>query len=277
MALEIENLAVELGTRQVLDGVSLRVAAGEILAVIGPNGSGKSTLLRVLAGLVQPREGELRLDESPLPTQRAARARLVALLPQSPQFDAEITLEEMAMLGRTAHLGAYGAPSKRDAEAVEDAIYLAAPDLRHRKIGELSGGERQRALLCRAVATRAPVLLLDEPVSALDVRFQHEILELVGRLTRERQLATICVLHGINLAAAIADSMILLGKDGRVVASGPPHDVMTETHLSAVYEVPLRVAPHPLSGRPQAQSLWKFDCKTNRERQRPAELRIAGR
>lgn len=258
MALQIENLSVDLGARRVLDGVSLEVAAGEILAVIGPNGSGKSTLLRAIAGLLKPQSGDFTLDETPLPMQRAARARLVALLPQSPQCDGEISLQEMAMLGRTAHLGAYGAPSRKDVEAVETAISLVAPDLRGRKIGELSGGERQRALLCRALATQAPVLLLDEPVSALDVRFQHEILELIGHLTRRRALATICVLHGINLAASIADSMLLLGKTGRVVASGAPEIVMTQTNLSAVYEVPLRVAPHPLSGRPQAQSLWKF-------------------
>lgn len=258
MTLHIENLSVDLGARRVLDAVSLEVAAGEILAIIGPNGSGKSTLLRAIAGLVAPQNGTLHFEEETLPTQRAARARLVALLPQSPQYDGEISLEEMTMLGRTAHLSAYGAPSLTDKEAVENAISLVAPDLRNRKIGELSGGERQRALLCRAVATQAPVLLLDEPVSALDVRFQHEILELIGTLTRERHLATICVLHGINLASSIADSMLLLGKNGRVVASGAPENVMTEAHLSAVYEVPLRVAPHPLSGRPQAQSLWKF-------------------
>ncbi len=258
MALRIENLSADLGARRVLDGVSLQVAAGEILAIIGPNGSGKSTLLRAVAGLVAPQSGNLRFGENSLPSARVARARLVSLLPQSPQYDGEISLEEMAMLGRTAHLGAYGAPSQRDKEAVESAISLVAPDLRNRILGELSGGERQRALLCRAIATQAPVLLLDEPVSALDVRFQHEILELIAQLTRERQLATICVLHGINLAASIADSMLLLGKEGRVVASGTPEIVMSEAHLSAVYEVPLRVAPHPISGRPQAQSLWKF-------------------
>lgn len=258
MALQIEDLHVELAGRRILRGVSARVAPGELLAIVGPNGSGKSTLGRALAGLVVPSSGALNWNGAPLPAQRANRARMVALLPQHPPAEGRMTLEEMTLLGRTPYLPPYGAPSRADGAAVEDAIARLAPDLRGRLIGELSGGERQRALLCRAVATQAPILVLDEPVSALDIRFQHEILALVQRLTRQRSLATLCVLHGINLAASVCDAMLLLGKEGTVVAQGTPAQVMTPAHLSAVYEVPLRVAPHPLSGRPQAQSLWEF-------------------
>jgi iron complex transport system ATP-binding protein len=258
MALQIHNLRVELGARRVLDEVSLRVEPGQLCAVIGPNGSGKSTLLRAIAGLVKVQSGEIGLD-APLPLNRAARARIVAMLPQNPLIEGEMSVEETLMLGRTPYLSPYGAPARRDFEAVEDVISQVAPDLRGRIIGELSGGERQRVMLGRALAMEAPVLLLDEPVSALDVRFQHEILSLVQRQTRSRKLATICVLHGINLAASVADQMVLLGQNGRVVAAGLPSDVMTEANLSAVYESPLRVTQHPLSGRPQAQSWWPFD------------------
>ena len=170
-----------------------------------------------------------------------------------------MSVEAMAMLGRTPHLPPYGSPKRADREAVEDAIALCAPDLRGRVLGELSGGERQRALLCRALATRAPVLLLDEPIAALDIKFQHEILTLVKRLTREGNLATICVLHGINLAALVADSLLLLDQNGEVVASGTPGEVMTQTNLTRVYGLPLKITPHPLSGRPQAQTWWDFE------------------
>lgn len=258
MALEIENLSVKLGSRVVLEKISLRAAPGELVCVIGPNGSGKSTLLRAICDLIPVQSGAIRFNNAPLPQERAARARIVAFLPQTPGLDAEITLEAMTMLGRTPHLPPYGAPSKRDFEAVETAISLAAPDLRGRKLGELSGGERQRALMCRALATNAPTLLLDEPVSALDVRHQHEILGLIRRLTRERQLATICVLHGINLASSIADAMVLLDENGRIVAAGAPEIVMTSENLSSVYQAPLRVVSHPQSGKPVAQSWWEF-------------------
>lgn len=256
--LEIDDLSVQLGALQVLNQISLQARAGELWGIIGPNGSGKSTLLRAICGLVATQNGQLRFGGAPLPPPGVARAKIVALLPQNPRGDDEITLEAMTMLGRTAHLSPYGAPTKQDFEAVEGAISLVAPDLRGRLMGQLSGGQRQRALLCRALATEAPVLLLDEPVSALDVRYQHEILALVRRLTHQKNLITLCVLHGINLASSVADQMALLGLDGRIVAQGNPETVMTSAQLSAVYEAPLRVVAHPLSGKPVAQSWWEF-------------------
>ena len=259
MKLDIQHLNVQLGAREVLNDVSLAVKGGELCCVIGPNGSGKSTLLRAISGVVKSRAGEMSWDDKPLPIERAARARLVAMLPQNTGSGGELSIEAMAMLGRTPHLPPYGTPARPDHEIVEEAIALCAPDLRGRLLGELSGGERQRALLCRALATRAPILLLDEPISALDVRYQHEILALIKRLTRARNLATMCVLHGINLAAQIADSMLLLDETGALVARGAPSVVMTETHLAHVYGVPLKIAPHPQSGRPQAQTWWNFE------------------
>ena len=256
--LAIQHLHVHLGAREVLNDVSLAVEAGEFCCIIGPNGSGKSTLLRAITGIVKPEAGEICWNGALLPAERAARARLVAMLPQNTGSGGELSVEAMAMLGRTPHLPPYGTPSRADREIVEEAVSLVAPDLRGRLLGELSGGERQRALLCRALATRAPILLLDEPISALDVRYQHEILSLAKRLTRERKLATICVLHGINLAALVADSMMLLTERGDVAASGAPSQVMTEANLARVYGVPLQVSAHPRSGRPQAQTMWDF-------------------
>lgn len=259
MKLDIQHLHVRLGAREVLSDVSLAVEAGKFCCVIGPNGSGKSTLLRAISGVIQAQSGNIHWNGAPLPDERAARSRLVAMLPQNTGSGGALTVEAMAMLGRTPHLPPYGTPSRLDREAVEEAVEMCAPDLRGRLLGELSGGERQRALLCRALATRAPVLLLDEPISALDVRYQHEILALAKRLTRERQLATICVLHGINLAALVADSMILLDERGGVAASGAPDEVMTEKQLAQVYGLPLKVTAHPRNGRPQAQTWWDFD------------------
>ncbi len=258
MKLDIQHLQVQLGARAVLNDVSLAVEAGELCCVIGPNGSGKSTLLRAIVGIVKAQAGAITWNGAPLPDERAARARLVAMLPQNTGSGGEMTIEAMAMLGRTPHLPPYGTPSRADREIVEAALELVAPDLRGRLLGELSGGERQRALLGRALATQAPILLLDEPISALDIRYQHEILALIKRLTRERNLATICVLHGINLAAQVADSMLLLDEGGAVAASGAPSQVMTEANMTRVYEVPLKIAPHPQSGRPQAQTWWDF-------------------
>ena len=257
--LEISSLTAGYGEKMVLHEVALAVASGEVAAIIGPNGCGKSTLLRCAAGLLRPRLGSVRLGEDDVfHLEARARARRVALLPQHFEGGAELTVEEMTLLGRTPHLPPYGAPSKNDQSIVRSSLdAVGAVEFAGRRVGQLSGGERQRVLLARALAQQPQVLLLDEPISNLDIRYQCEILDLARRLAKTESLAVVVVLHQINLAAAIADTMLLLDA-GRVHATGAPQDVMTQENLEAVYRAPLRVAPHPLSGRPQAQMMWKF-------------------
>lgn len=257
--LELRSLSVQLGHRRVLNDVSLVVEPGQLCAVLGPNGSGKSTLLRSITGLISPSGGDILWGSAPLPSDKRARARLVSFLPQGFGGGSDMTVEEMAMLGRTPHLPPYGTPTVNDKRIVEATIERISPDLRGHKLGELSGGQRQRALLPRVLATQAPILLLDEPVSALDVRYQHEIMGLARNITRENNLVTLVSLHGLNLAALVSDSMLLLDSNGNIAASGTVKDVMRADILERVYEMPMRVSPHPDSEIPQAQSLWKFE------------------
>jgi iron complex transport system ATP-binding protein len=257
--LDIQSLLAGYGPKNVLHGVSLQVARGEVTAIIGPNGCGKSTLLRGAAGLLKPRGGSVRIGgDDVFSLETRERARRVALLPQSFEGGAELLVEEMTLLGRTPHLSPYGAPSKRDREIAEAALEsVGAAGFIGRRIGQLSGGERQRVLLARALAQQPRVLLLDEPISNLDIRYQCEILGLARRVAKTENLAVVAVLHQINLASAVADSMLLLN-EGRPIAQGAPGDVMTQQNLESVYQTPLRVAPHPLSGKPQAQMMWEF-------------------
>ncbi|HVF11226.1 MAG TPA: ABC transporter ATP-binding protein [Abditibacteriaceae bacterium] len=259
--LDIQSLSAGYQGEAVLHDFSLRVAPGEIAAVIGPNGCGKSTLLGCVAGLLTSRSGQVLMngdDVSGLDPR--TRARRIAFLPQSFEGGHDLTVAEMTLLGRTPYLPPYGTPGRDDRAAVDAALQaVSAGVLRHRRMGELSGGERQRAILARAVAQQPQLLLLDEPISNLDIRYQYETLSLIHRLARQERLMILLVLHQINLAAAVADSMVLLSAEGRVCAQGTPQQVMTAEHLQAVYGVPLRVAPHPISGRPQAQSNWVFE------------------
>jgi iron complex transport system ATP-binding protein len=259
--LHIQSLSAGYQGKAVLHDISLSVAPGEIAAIIGPNGCGKSTLLGCASGLLHPRSGRVTINSDDVSgLESRIRARRVALVPQSFEGGHDLTVDTMTMLGRTPYLPPYGTPGPADLEAVELALQsVSATVLRSRRIGELSGGERQRAILARAIAQQPQVLLLDEPISNLDIRYQYEILSLVHRLARQQKLIILLVLHQINLAAAVADTMILLSADGRVRAQGRPEQVMTGENLEAVYEVPLRVAPHPLNGRPQAQSNWIFE------------------
>ena len=261
MVLRIENLSAGYsGSTPVLRDVSLEVCAGEIAAVIGPNGCGKSTLLRCISGLMTPQKGAIFLDDKKSESyQLRQRAQNIALLAQSFEGGGEIEVAEMALLGRTPFLSSYGAPTVRDKEIACHALEQTDTEkFRGRTLGELSGGEKQRVLLARALAQEPKVLLLDEPTSNLDIRYQFEILDLVFRLARAQKIAVVLVLHQINLAAAVADSILLLRENGIVCASGAPMDVMTRENLQDVYGVPLEIFLNPQSGRPQARAEWEF-------------------
>jgi iron complex transport system ATP-binding protein len=261
MILKVENLSAGYsGSTPVLREATLEVAAGEIAAVIGPNGCGKSTLLRCISGLMQPQTGAVFLNgKNSESYSLRERAQTLALLAQSFAGSVEIEVEEMALLGRTPFLNNYGTPTARDRDIARRALQQTDTEkFRGRTLGELSGGEKQRVLLARALAQEPKILLLDEPTSNLDIRYQFEILDLVFRLARKGKIAVVLVLHQINLAAAVADSILLLNGDGTVCASGTPGEVVTRENLQNVYHVPLEVFPHPQSGRPQARAEWVF-------------------
>jgi iron complex transport system ATP-binding protein len=243
-ALSLERVTVEFGDARVVDGVSLGVAEGEWAALIGPNGAGKTSLLRAIAGLI--RHGGAvalcRADTSRLC--RRERARLVALVPQTPVTPTEMTVREYVLLGRTPHLRYLGREGRRDRSVAERAI--GRLDLRHlaeRALGSLSGGERQRAVLARALAQEARVVLLDEPTSALDLARQQYVLELVDELRREEGLTVLAAMHDLTALSAYAGQVHLLS-GGRLVASGPPPEVMREDLLALHYGASLRVVEH---------------------------------
>jgi len=241
--IELQGLTVELGGRAVVDGVDLEVRRGEWLALIGPNGGGKTTLLRAIARLV-PFAGEVLLDgRSTAELHRRELSRLLALVPQEPSTPPWMTVGEYVLLGRTPHLGALAKEGRRDREAAARALArLDLGDYRERLLGTLSGGERQRAVVARALAQEAPVVLLDEPTAALDIGHQQQALELVDALRLDSELTLVSAMHDLTLAAQYAERMVLLDH-GRVVADGAPHDVLTESLIAAHYGATIDVVP----------------------------------
>ena len=239
--IRIERASVAYdGTRAVAD-VSAEVAAGSWVALIGPNGAGKSSLLRAVAGLV-PHAGTIRLDGVPISSLRRRRlARLVAYLPQRPAVPDSMTVADYVLLGRTPYISYFGTEGRRDLE-VSTAILnrLELSPLSDRSLGSLSGGELQRALLGRALAQEAPVLLLDEPTTALDIGHQQQVLELLDELRTERRLTVLSAMHDLTLAGQFADRLVLLG-GGRVVADGPPEEVLTPNLIGRHYGADVRV------------------------------------
>jgi iron complex transport system ATP-binding protein len=250
-ALAIEGVTAGYGARAIVRNVSLRVAAGEVVGLIGPNGSGKTTLVRVASRGLRPRSGSVRLigsDPYTLPRRRAAR--LVAVVPQEAAPAFAYTVLEFVLMGRAPYLSPWGGGRPEDwARAREAMARTGVQHLAERTLDELSGGERQRVVLAQALAQDAPVLLLDEPTTHLDLRHVLEVLTLVRRLTRSQATAVLAVFHDLNLAAAYCDRIYTMA-GGLVVARGSPAEVLTRALLREVFEVDADVLHSPTTGLP---------------------------
>ena len=240
-AIRAAGLRVRIEKALIVDGVDLDVGEGEWVTVIGPNGAGKSTALRAIGGLL-PFDGVVELNGVAVDKlHRRERAKTVATVAQSPVVPPAMRVFDYVLLGRTPYVPPLGRESAADLETVEEV--LAELDLGRfaaRRLDTLSGGERQRVFLARALTQGARILLLDEPTSALDIGHQQEVLELVDRLRAERGLTVLTTMHDLSTAGEYADRMVLLDA-GRVVAAGPPREVLTEANLAKHYRVRVRV------------------------------------
>ncbi len=239
MLLTANNLAFAYGTKPALVGVSLTLAAGKIVALLGPNGSGKSTLIRCLLGDLKP-AGQIAWNDRPIGKwSRRAMAKTVAYLPQAPSADPQSRVIDVLRLGRAAHWGAFGVESPRDAEVIgEVAALLGLTEFLTRPLDTLSGGQRQRVFVGRCLAQEPTALLLDEPATHLDLKYQVELLQLLKKLAAEKQLGILLASHDLNLAGAFADELILL-HDGVVAARGDATTVLSPQTLQEVYGLPM--------------------------------------
>jgi iron complex transport system ATP-binding protein len=237
--------------RPVLRGVSFTAAADKLACLLGPNGSGKTTLLRCLLGRLRPRAGSILLDGRPLSRySRRGLARMMAYVPQFPQSAFAFTVRELVLMGRYAHTGVLGMAGEQDRKVAELAMKMTdTADFAARTLDELSGGEAQGVMIARALAQQPQVCLLDEPTSHLDIRNQLKIYRMMQRLAHDWKTAVVCVSHDVNLAARFADELTLM-REGRVVASGPPAEVIRQDILRETYGVEVELVPAPGGGVP---------------------------
>jgi iron complex transport system ATP-binding protein len=251
MPLEARDLTLAYDRDPVVHQLSLRVVAGRMTALVGANASGKSTLLRGLARLLKPAGGAVYLDGqaiAQLPTKQVARR--MAVLPQSPDVPEGVTVRELVAQGRYPHQRLLRQWSRADEAAVERALAATGmTQLAERELDELSGGQRQHAWIAMTLAQEAEVMLLDEPTTYLDLNHQVRVLELLRRLNEHRGRTIVMVLHDLNQAARYAHDVLAI-KDGRLVASGPPATVMTETVIRRVFGLDVRVIDDPVTGGP---------------------------
>ncbi|TPK01127.1 ATP-binding cassette domain-containing protein [Mesorhizobium sp. B1-1-6] len=250
-AFHIDTVRFAVGERTLLGPVSLELQCARVYGLIGHNGSGKSTLVKLLARQQPASSGAITFARRPL-AQWGARelARALAYLPQTTPAATGLTVRELAALGRYPWHGALGRFGQDDRRHVEEALALTdMAGFADRLVDELSGGERQRAWLAMLVAQNAGVMLLDEPISALDIAHQVEVLGLVRDLSRKRDLCVVVVLHDPNMAARYCDELIAL-KDGRLLTRGTPGEIMQGDVLKGIFGVEMGVFAHPVTGQP---------------------------
>jgi len=230
----------------VLRDVSLTVPDGSFTGILGPNGSGKSTLLKVIARLLRPAAGDVALDQRDLlATSRRELARHMAILPQQPSGPADLTVRQLLGYGRYPYLGRFSRFSDDDRAIIDNVIeQCELSELADRPLGQLSGGERQRAWVGMALAQQPRVLLLDEPLSHLDINHQLEVMELLVALNREQGLTVAIVLHDINLAVRFCDRLAVI-EAGRLVAEGPTAEILSDDVIDRTFGVNKQVMSSP--------------------------------
>lgn len=248
--LKLSNVSLGYGSQpDTLSGISLEINRSEMLALIGKNGAGKTTLLRGLTGLLPLRSGKITIDGKDITTLSAReRARLISVVPQAVALPAGYTVYETISHGRTAYLNWYGKLSETDRQIIDHAIKITGlENFTEKEISTLSGGEQQRVILARALVQNAPIMILDEPTSSLDIHYQVALLQLEREICRKEGIAAVFIIHDLNLAARFADRIAILHQ-GKIRAIGTPQEVLQEDLLSEVYDSPVRVLNDPTEG-----------------------------
>ncbi len=239
--LKVENLSFSYGTEAVLRGLTVEIRSGAITTLMGANGCGKTTLLQLMAKNLRPDSGRITLEGADIRRiSLKAFSKSVAMVHQKNTAPDDLTVERLVSYGRLPYRSILKAGlNGEDQEQVDRALALTGlTELRDRQLGALSGGQRQRAFIAMALAQNTKMLLLDEPTTFLDARYQVEILRLIAKLNREEGITIIMVLHDINQALAYADEVIGM-LDGEILLQGAPREVITSDSIRRLYGIEL--------------------------------------
>ncbi len=248
---KINNVAFKIPSRTLLHSISLSFERGKVYGLIGHNGSGKSTLIKLLAKQTIPTSGQIWFENCKLADWSSREfAKQVAYLPQHLPQATNLTAQELIAMGRYAWNGLFGSNKQKDSEAIEQALKLTHTEKFADQIVDLlSGGERSRIWLAMLLAQQSQFLLLDEPLAALDIAHQVEVMELVQKLAHKLNLGVIIVIHDINLAARYCDELVAL-HSGKLLAQGNAFEIVNTPKLKEIYGIELNVIEHPETKRP---------------------------
>lgn len=247
----MDNIGFNFGTERVLKNISLGFEKHKTTAIIGPNGSGKTTLLRNIARFLKPASGAVFINGKNTHTFKHKEfAKEISYVHQDTNAKVDFTVEDVVLMGRNPHLGFFETESENDYNIACESMHLTNTyHLKDKKVNEVSGGERQRVFIAQALAQKAGIMLLDEPVSNLDIQHQIEVLKILKKLTEEKKATIILVLHDLNLASIFSDHVILMDK-GSVISSGVPAEVITEANIRKTYNIDVQIIKNPNNHQP---------------------------
>jgi len=239
--IEVKNLTWKYDKKTILSDINLSIARGTLTGIIGPNGSGKTTLLKNISSVLKPQRGSVFIEGKDILDYSARQlAQKMAFVPQNTNMDFDFTALDVVLMGRNPHLGRFQEESQEDIEIAQNAMRMTRTlEFQDRKITTLSGGERQRVIIARAIAQETDIILMDEPISNLDIRHQVDILNLIQDLVQNHGKTIITVLHDLNLAAHFCEEVLLL-KNGRIYSKGTPKEVLTPDTVKDVYEIKVK-------------------------------------
>lgn len=249
--LKVSNLNFSYDQKQILDAISIDIKGGSFTGIIGPNGSGKTTMAKLISKLLKTQKDTVFINNEDINLIKVSElAKEMALVPQSSSINYDLTVYEVVQLGRTPHLKRFQRESTRDHEIVIKALTETDTyQFKDRLIHQLSGGERQRVIIARALAQEPKILVLDEPVTYLDVHHQLNVMSLIKELSISRSMTVVIILHDLNYAMKYCDQVILLSH-GEVYKYGEPQSVVTPEHIKAVYDIDVSIINHPVTNQP---------------------------
>lgn len=250
--LQAEHISKSYGSRSVLNDVSLTVRAGEWVGIIGPNGSGKSTLLSLLSGADSPAGGRIELKGRSLRSYtRKALSQTMAVLLQESLPPIGYSVREVVEMGRFPYQSWFGSETEDSGPYIDSIMErLQLTELEERPIDRLSGGQRQRVALAKLMAQSPSIVLLDEPTTYLDIRYQVQFMDVVRDWQQDCGLTVVSVLHDLNLAALYCDRLVVV-HEGRIAADGSPEEMMSPDVIGRYFDTRAAIVPHPGNGRPQ--------------------------
>lgn len=249
--INIKNLRWSFGEVDILKDITVKMERAKFTCIIGPNGSGKSTFLKNLLKILEPEKNKIFILNKDISSYRYKDlAKKIASVPQSTVVDFNFSVMDIVLMGRSPHLKRFQMEGKIDLKIVEKSMKMTDTwHLKDRNINTLSGGERQRAIIARALAQQSEILVLDEPISNLDIQHQINLLNILKELSIKEDITVVVVLHDLNLAIEYSDYLILMN-EGKIVDKGRPEEVITHDNVKEVYDIDIHIMKNPITKRP---------------------------